>query len=447
MQVSRFISHSIATISFLFFTTSSWAALELELTQGVDSAIPIAIVPFANQTSNVPGNTTLTDVIKNDMQNSGEFRVKMPSALSNQPENVPGIDLSYWQKQGVNAILVGQVKQIGAAQYQVSYQLVDLYAKANRSSKTVSPDAILLNQTFNVQQNGLRQLAHHISDLVYQKLTGVQGVFSTKIAYVLVKHSDNQPPQYLLNIADADGFAPQTLLTSTQPIMSPTWSPNGSDIAYVSFEGHQASIYLQELATGQRELVSRFPGINGAPAFSPDGRKLAMVLTRTGNPKIFVLDLSSHQLTQITHGYAIDTEPVWSPKSDVLYFTSNRAGGPQIYQYDFASAQTSRVTFDGDYNARACLTPHGKSLVMMHKEVDLFGIAKQDLSSGRVTMLTASGADDSPSLAPNGKMVLYGTEFAGHEVLGVVSLDGRVKLRLPSQEGDVQDPAWSPFLS
>lgn len=439
MRIIRWLSIATSVI----FMTNATAALQLELTQGVNAALPIAIIPFANQTNNVPGNTTLSQVISNDLQNSGEFAVKTGNMLTQEPTSLSAINAAYWQKQGMNDIVIGQVKSSGDGRYTVSFQLVDLTSGNAAAQNNLTP---LLDQTFTVGQSGLRSLAHHISDLIYQKLTGVRGIFSTKIAYVLAQHYSNNTARYQLIVADQDGFNPQSLFNSSEPIMSPTWSPNGRNIAYVSFEGHRASIYSQNIASGGRQLIAHYPGMNNAPSFSPNGHRMAMVLTLNGNPNIYVMDLGSKQLKQITNDYAIDTEPTFSADGQYLYFTSNRAGGPEIYRYNFASGQTERVTFEGSYNARACLTPNGQTLVVMHRQDGAFNIAKQNLTSGRFTVLTDSGSDDSPSLAPNGKMVLYGSRYAGHEVLGLVSLDGRVKLRLPSGQGDVQDPSWSPFL-
>ncbi len=415
-------------------TAPSYAAIQLELTQGVNAAIPIAITPFVNQTNNVPNNTTLTAVIQNDLQNSGEVRVVQSGLLS----NVAGTD---WKKLGADYVVSGQVKPMGAGQYEVSFQLENIY-----STSTAPNSNILLNQSFRVTQPALRSLAHHISDLIYQKLTGVRGIFSTKIAYILLQRSQSQAAQYFLIVADEDGFNPKILFRSNQPLMSPTWTPDGRNLAYVSFEGHQAAIYEQNLASGSRQMISNFPGINGAPAFSPDGRRMALVLTRTGNPNIYIMNLGTRQLTQITNDYSIDTEPAFSSDGKSLYFTSNRTGGPQIYRYDFGSGQVSRITFDGNYNARACVSPNDNRIALMHREDGLFSIAKQNLSSGRLTLLTQAGLDDSPSLAPNGKMILYGSRFADRGVLGMVSIDGHVKLRLPAQEGSVQDPSWSPYF-
>src|SRR3989338_36797 len=426
--------------AFLFLFSTAHAALRIELTQGVNAAIPIIIVPFQDQANNVPGNTTISQVISTDLQNSGQFLIKPLGKLALLPIQ-SSVDTSYWRKQGASDIVTGRVQQEGD-HYVVSFQLIDLYAIMNQGAAS----AILLNDSFLASQSALRGLAHHISDLIYEKLTGVRGIFNTKIAYVLAQRVQNGTTRYQLVVADQDGFHPQVLLTSSEPMMSPTWMPNGRFLAYVSFENHQAAIYLQNLATGARELLSRFPGINGAPAFSPNGHRMALVLTLNGNPNIYVMNLATKKLTQITNDYSINTEPVWSRNGNTLFFSSDRAGGLQIYRYNFATGETERVTFDGDYNARACLTPQDHTLVMMHRDNGNFNIAKQDLSSGRLTVLTNSGSDDSPRVAPHGQMILYGTRLDGRSVLGLVSLDGRVKLRLPSEAGDVQDPSWSPYL-
>lgn len=419
----------------LFFIPA-YGALDLELIQGMTSAIPIAIAPFAGTSVSVPGDQTILQVIKNDLQKSGQFRVMGPDNLGQTPESVQEVNYSYWRKQKVNAVVIGAIRPSGINHYQVTFTLVNVF----------DLDNVLLSDSFNVRVQNLRSLAHHISDLIYQKLTGVRGVFPTRIAYVLVQRSPDKPPVYTLEVADADGFNPQPLLVSHMPIMSPTWSPDGKKIAYVSFEGQHAAIYVQNLSTGQRKRISDAPGINGAPAFSPNGTCLALVLTKTGNPNIYVLNLATKQLREIINDWAIDTEPAWSPDGKILLFTSNRDGTPQIYKYSFSDNAITRLTYRGDYNARASFFPDGKSIVMMHRENGLFGIAYEDLTTGRLQILTQSGADESPSLAPNGKMIIYATEYGGQGVLAQVSINGQVKLRFPSREGIVQEPAWSPFL-
>ncbi len=423
--------------------TQSYAILDLELTQGVAASVPLVVVPFTGAKVQVPGNQTLAQIIDNDLQNSGEFRV----INQNKSQNILGgnLNATQWRLQGADYILTGSVEATATQGYLVHFQLKSLFdSKAN--SKVKNGDA-LLNETYSSPAQSLRNLAHHISDQVYKKLTGTQGIFSTRIAYILVKHPTRNVSHYLLVVADADGFNPQTLLSSNQPIMSPAWSPDGNNIAYVSFEGHRAAIYLQNLASGKRRLISKTPGINGAPAFSPDGKKLALVLTKTDNPKIYLLDIGSKQLRQISSGWSIDTEPAFSADGSSLLFTSNRDGSPQIYQYSIPTGTTSRLTYNGKYNARALYTPDGKSIVMMHRQDGNYGIARMDFGSGTLFALTQAGADESPSLAPNGKMVIYATQYAGRGVLAEVSIDGRIKLRLPAREGTVQEPAWSPFLT
>jgi TolB protein len=406
------------------------ALLDLQLTQGMRAAIPIAVVSFRDDAQALaPGDATVTQIIQEDLQNSGEFAVK----------KFPN-DAGDWRAQGVNDVVKGSVTSMGGDRYQVSFQLAGVY---NQGS--------LASQSFVVPKSALRRVAHHISDIVFEKLIGVRGIFNTRVAYVIVQRMSKGQSHYTLEIADMDGFNPQPLLTSIEPIMSPAWSPDGHKLAYVSFEGEHAGIYLQNLASGQRQLLANYPGINGAPAFSPDGSKLAMVLTLTGNPKVYIMDLATRKLTQVTQGYSIDTEPAWAPDGRSLIYTSSAGGTqtPQIYRYDLAAKQASRVTFSGNYNARASFLPDQKGIVMMHRDGgngEGFGIAYEDFASGRTQVLTETGSDDSPSVAPNGKMVIYSTNYNGRGVLGVVSIDGGIKLRLPAREGEVQSPAWSPFL-
>lgn len=430
---------------------SANALLDLELTQGVSSAIPIAVVAFANDANNLaPGNQAVSQIISNDLNNSGQFRVQNPGMLAQAPTEASQVDFNYWRKQNVNDLVIGQVTPVGNNKYKVSFKLLGLFNQSD--AKDFSADnATLLSMTFSGSKQSLRVIAHQISNQIYQKLTGIPGVFNTKIAYVLVNRTPGLPgrpiaSRYSLEVTDADGFNPQTLLKSSEPIMSPTWLPNGKDIAYVSFEQHTPTIYLQNVFTGQRQLVSRFPGINGAPAFSPDGKTMALVLTLTDNPKLYLLNLQNKNLTRITDGYSIDTEPAFAPDGKSLIFTSNRGGTPQIYKYDLADKQITRLTFDGNYNARGSYLPDEKGIIMMHRHSDMFSIARQNLQSGQLDELTRTGYDESPSLSPNGQMIIYATQSGGRGVLAMVSINGRIKLLLPARDGSVQEPAWSPFL-
>lgn len=405
------------------FLSLSQAMIDLELTQGVAASLPLEMSFIQKGVIPLSYGQSVSDVITNDLQNSGEFRVS---------------------SRGGDYFIKGSIIASGAHQFIVHVQLGTVLD----NHKTVQgKQDLLLDETYTANDAGaLRGLAHHISDRIYEKLTGVRGIFSTKIAYIVVTHPRNNGSRYALQVSDMDGFNAATLLRSDEPIMSPAWSPDGRRLAYVSFEGHRAAIYLQELATAQRYKLSAAPGINGAPSFSPDGRTLAMVLSKSGNPNIYSLDLQTRQFKQLTKDWYIDTEPRFSPDGQSLLYTSNRDGTPQIYRYTLPEGRISRMTFSGNYNARPSYVPHSQDLVMMHRSDRIFGIARLDPTTGQTQTLVETGTDESPSVAPNGKMVIYATQYDGRGVLAQVSIDGRIKLRLPAREGSVQEPAWSPFL-
>ncbi|QDP72817.1 Tol-Pal system beta propeller repeat protein TolB [Legionella israelensis] len=412
--------------SFLMLLSVSGFALDLELTQGINSALPIAVNSFSQDSL---GNQ-IAEVIENDLRSSGQFKI-----VSGPGSSTSNATFQILRKMGADSVVSGQIHSVGGGHYEVNFELLD----------AVTNGKILLSRSYRVNQNQFRALAHHISDQVYQKLTGERGVFSTRIAYILVQRNAERP-RYSLEVADADGYNPQSLLVSTEPIMSPAWSPDGKMIAYVTFEKKRAQIYTVSVETGRRRLITSFPGINGAPAWSPDGKELAVVLSKNGAPKIYRVDLRNGQLKQLTFGSAIDTEPRYAPDGRSLLFTSGRGGSPQVYRLIFADGSINRVTFEGNYNARASYTPDQKSIVMLHREDRNFNIAVQSARGGSVTPLTFSSLDESPSVSPNGRLVLYATRHKEKGVLGVVSIDGRIRMRLPAREGDVQEPAWSPYL-
>jgi TolB protein len=416
----------IVILSLVLFSSLTFA-LDLELTQGINSALPIAINSFGADSA----GHELTSIINSDLRLSGQFKIIANPLGYEGPSSVTA-----WRQAGADSLVTGQVSKIGSNRYDISFELLDAVAQGR----------LLMKKNYQVSASDVRALAHHISDLVYEKLTGERGVFSTRIAYVLVQRSKGRA-RYLLEVADADGYNPQSLLVSPEPIMSPSWSPDGKQIAYVSFEKKKAQIFTVVVETGKRRLVTDFVGINGAPAWSKDGRELAVVLSKSGNPKIYSVDLSSGNLKQLTFGGSIDTEPRYAPDGRSLLFTSGRGGSPQVYRLGLADGSISRVTYDGNYNARATYTPDQKHIVMLHKEEDSrFHIGVQDAGSGRVTPLTFSTLDESPSVSPNGRLILYATRHNDQGVLGVVSIDGRIRMRLPAREGDVQEPAWSPYL-
>ncbi|RUR13186.1 Tol-Pal system beta propeller repeat protein TolB [Legionella sp. km772] len=410
---------------FLLVFVNQVFALDLELTQGINSALPIAINSFGSDNA----AQEITHVIENDLNLSGQFKIVSGPQGPNAQSSINTL-----KQLGADSVVMGRVNRAGNS-YEVSFTLNDAAANG----------AVLLTKTYKISAGQLRALAHHISDEVYQKLTGERGIFSTRIAYISVQRGRGTS-RYSLEVADADGHNPQSLLVSSEPIMSPSWAPDGRAISYVSFEKKKAQIFTVSVETGQRRLITSFPGINGAPAWSPDGRQLAVVLSKSGTPKIYSVDVSSGNMKQLTFGDAIDTEPRFSPDGRSLLFTSGRGGSPQVYRLSLGDGQVTRLTFEGNYNARASYTPDMKNIVMLHRDDKNFNIGLQSASGGPIASLTFSGMDESPSVSPNSRLVLYATHYQDKGVLGIVSLDGRIRIRLPAREGDVQEPAWSPYL-
>jgi TolB protein len=424
----------IVSLILLLVSLATKAAVDLELTQGVNSKVPVAVVPFG-------GNSAATDllnisaIVNADLQSSDRFRLLDPAKMTTMPQNANDVVPKTWQSLNMDNLVVGSVKPTADGKYQVSFQLLDINAKPS----------VLISKQFLVPAKGMRRLAHHISDLVYEKLTGEKGIFSTHIAYVVVEKQRNIPVRYRLEVSDMDGYDPRNLIVSREPIMSPAWSPDGNRIAYVSFEKNHAGIYIQDIASGNRRLVTDYPGINGAPSWSPDGTKLAFTLSKGGSPSIYTFELGTNNLVQKTHNDAIDTEPSWSPDGKSLIFTSNRSGGPQIYRIDLASGNIQRLTYIGNYNASGTFSPDGKNIVMLHQENGAYNIAIQNLQTGKIDILTETGKDQSPSIAPNGSMVVFATKAGPRQVLGMVSTDSQTKLSLPARGGDIRDPDWSPL--
>ena len=422
----------LTLLALMAGTNVALADLTIEITEGVEGALPIAVVPFGTQGAAPP--VDVAAVINADLQRSGRFKTIPQADMLARPTQAEEIEFKDWRSLNAENLVVGQIRPQGTGGYEIRFQLFDVFRGEQLTGYTIPTTA-----------PNLRATAHRIADLIYEKLLGVPGAFATRIAYITsVKGADGKK-RLNLNIADADGYNPETIVSSSEPLLSPAWSPDGRKLAYVSFEGGQSAIYIQEVYTGQRQKVTNFKGINGAPAWSPDGRKLAMALSKDGNPDIFVFDLTSKNLQPITRHYAIDTEPAWSPDGRFLVFTSDRGGKPQIYRVPAFGGQAQRITFQNPYNARASYSPDGKLLTLVTRDEGKYRIAVQDLESGVMQVLSQGNLDESPSFAPNGSMIIYATKAGNRGVLAAVSVDGRVRQRLAVQEGDVREPVWSPF--
>ncbi|MCW8925965.1 MAG: Tol-Pal system beta propeller repeat protein TolB [Xanthomonadales bacterium] len=419
----------------LVFSPLTQAKLEIEIIQGNASALPIAIIPLQWRASDPRPETGVADVVSSDLYRSGLFAPLEERDLVDRPVDSESIRWGTWRLLQADYLVIGHVNDAPDGNgYDIVYQLFDVHTQER-----------LLSQITTVGYGDLRFGAHRVADAIYEKLTGVPGAFSTRIAYISAR-GDGDDANYQLYVADADGFNPQAIVGSPEPLLSPSWSPDGSQLAYVSFEKGNSAIYIQDVATGQRELISSGKGINGAPAFSPDGRSLALTLSYTGNPEIYIRDMASGQKRQLTQHWSIDTEPVWSPDGDWIYFTSDRGGRPQIYKAPASGGKAVRITREGEYNARASISPDGGRIAVAHGRGNEYRIAVQDLETGRMRILTPGVLDESPSFAPNGSMILYATREGDRGVLSAVSADGNVRQRLILTEGDVREPAWSPVI-
>lgn len=434
-SLGRLLARS-KTAVVVFLLVAAWsgtahAQLRLDITEGVRDAVPVAIVPFGGQAEGSTGDVAA--VVANDLQLSGRFKPLERRDMVTRPTTGAAIRFEDWRLLRSDFIVVGRVEP-DATGLAVTFELFNV--------QTGQP---LLGQRLTTTERGLRATAHRISDLVFERLTGIPGAFSTRIAYVAV---EGQAPRktYRLIVADADGYGPRTITESTEPLMSPAWSPDGQSLAYVSFEGKASAVYVQRLATGERRRVSARLGINGAPAWSPDGSKLALTLSRDGNLDIYTLDLASQALTRLTTDPAIDTEPEWARDGSSLYFTSDRAGSAQVYRVEAAAGQAAqRLTFTNGYNARPRMSPDGQSLALVTLDRGAYRIATFDLKTRNVRVLTEGRQDEAPSFAPNGAVVIYATRAGARGALAMVSSDGRFQQRLSSDVGDVREPVWSPY--
>lgn len=424
----------VLVASAFFIGPAAGQALNVDIVGGVKTATPIVVVPFA-QAGGAPLSTDVADVIRNDFNRSGKFRSLAKSDIVEFPSRGADIKFPTWRLLKQDYITVGRMSDAGGGNVRVEYELWD-----------VNKQQSLLAQAFTAPAGDLRGVAHQIADQIYEKITGVRGAFWTRIAYITAVGLGNNMT-YSLVVADSDGYNPQVVARSREALLSPAWSPDGKKIAYVSFESGNSSIYVQDITTGSRKLVSaRAKGINGAPAWSPDGSKMAMALSYVGNLELFVMDLGSRQETRLTHSLSIDTEPVWAPDGQSIYFTSDRSGRPQIYQISASGGSPQRISFQGQNNANASVSYDGKQLAMVQGNGNVYRIVVMDRSlGGQVRPISPGPIDESPSFAPNASMLLYAATEGRRGVLYAVSADGLVRQRLVLSDGDVREPSWGPY--
>ena len=404
----------------------AYAQLSIEIVGGAAQAIPIAIVPFEAEATWPIG---ITGIVSADLTRSGLFRMVDTNGVVPRPSKAQDVQPAVWRARNADAVLVGSMLPLPDGRADVRFALVD-----------VVKQQALVQMSFTVSPQQFRITAHKIADIIYEKLTGDRGVFSTRIAYIT-----KQGSRFQLIVADADGFGPQTVVSSNEPLLSPRWSPDGTRLAYVSFESRKPVVYVQSLETGQRHAVANFRGSNSSPAWSPDGRKLAVTLTKDGGSQVYLMNPDGSGVTRVLTSQAIDTEAMFTPDGQSLVFTSDRGGTPQIYRASLLGGQVERLTFEGSYNVSPRPLPDGKGLVFVRRDGGRFQVATLDYATRQVQVLTQGPNDESPSVAPNGKLVIYASREGGRGILAAVSIDGRVKQRLVAPATDVREPAWGPF--
>jgi TolB protein len=412
--------------------SSAYGELVIRVTEGNDQPTVIALSPF--DIGGVKMDENITDIVESDLRRSGLFRLIPQQDMLAFPSNSSDVYYRDWRLLGAEYLVVGAMSVMPDGRYELEFSLLSITSQKLQFTHKVRSSA-----------TKIRDLAHSVSDKIFKSITGIRGAFSTRLAYVsVIREGDDFT--YRLQVADADGARERLMLESKQPIMSPSWSPDGKELAYVSFETGRPAIFRQNLATAQRQQLTSFKGLNGAPSWSPDGSTLALVLSKDGNPELYALDLATQKLTRLTRHFAIDTEPAWMPDGKHILFTSDRGGTPQIYKLKLADRSVKRITFEGNYNARASIAPDSRTMAMVHRSSTVFHIAALDLKTRRLIELTKTTLDESPSVAPNGAMLMYATKYNDRGILAAVSVDAGVKYNLPAKLGDVREPAWSPFL-
>lgn len=416
-----------------FVMPSAHATLIIEISEGYENALPIAIIPFqVAQPGLVPEN--LAQIIQQNLRRSGRFAPLSEVQLPSRPIQLENIVFNQWRSLDVDHIVMGSVTPTANGLFDIEVRLVDVLRR----------QSVLAKRWTQIPRQQLRQVAHQISDEIYLELTGVHGAFNTRLAYVTMRERSGER-HYSLEVSDSDGFNPQPILRSKMPIMSPSWSPDGKKMAYVTFESGRSTVVVQNLDGSRRETIAEFPGINSAPAWSPDGKNLALTLSKDGNADIYIMNMQTRALRKVTRHWAIETEATWAPDGKSLYFNSDRRGQPQVFQMMLDSGEVKRISFEGGYNANPKISPNGRHLAMVHSN-NGFQIGLLDLYSNQFNVVTNTFLSESPSFAPNSDMLVYAMNRNGLGQLAVVSVDGRASQILRVEDGQVREPAWGPYL-
>lgn len=419
-------------IVLLFLSLHVHAVLDISITQGVDSASPIAIIPFKWVGVEVIADADVSKIVSIDLARSGKFSPMPVADLIAKPVRPEDVHFNTWRVAGIDHVVIGSVEKLGGDQFQVKFRLFDVFKGEQ-----------ILGYSIPANQDTLRSVSHKISDYILESITGLKGAFDSRIVYV-TSAQQNKKMQYRLQVADTDGFDPKTLLTSDEPIMSPTWSPDGTRLVYVSFEEGHSQVFIHNIYTAKREEIAAFSGINGSPEWSPDGAHVALTLSKDGNPDVYVMSLAGKKLKRITRHWAIDTEATWMPDGKHLVFTSSRSGKPQLYKVAInGKSRPQRLTFEGDYNANASISTDGSMIAFVQGYKNSFKIAVLHTQTRLIQTLTDGPLDESPEFAPNDSMVLYASQRQGQAILAAVSTDGRHKQQLMLSDGEVREPSWA----
>lgn len=417
----------VTSILLCLFAATARAQLTIEIIGGGADQIPITVLPLADEEK---FQQRISQIVSADLARSGRFKVQEIGSVRPLPSEPAEVNYRYWKNRGSQTLVIGKVIQREDGKVEVRFRMLD-----------TAKEAQSVGYAYTIVIEQMRAIAHKIADTIYEKLTGEPGVFSTRIAYVA-----RFPQRFELHVSDADGFNSQFILAHREPIISPAWSPDGTRIAYVSFEQGRSIVFIHNLVDGTRRVLAAYDGINSAPAWAPDGKRLALALSKDGVSQIYMIDADGGGLTRLTNSNAIDTEASFSPDGKHILFTSDRGGSPQVYRMSVSGNNVERMTFEGGYNVTPRHSPDGKSFAYIQRNAGRYTLALMDLTTRQSVILSDSSLDGSPAFAPNGRLILYASIVGGRGILAAVSSDGRIKQKISASALDVREPAWGPLV-